>query len=66
MRHLPCSLLRWYETGVVEREPGLPLSLLGDLLWLLLVGGRDRLGEAEIIPSEMVLCWERWLEGRVL
>ena len=51
---------------MVEREPGLPLSLLGDLLWLLLVGGRDRLGEAEIIPSEMVLCWERWLEGRVL
>ena len=39
-------------------------SLLGDLLWL---GGRDRLGEGEIIPSEMVLCWERaWLDGRVL
>ena len=52
---------------MVERDPGFPLSLLGDRLWLLLLGGRDRLGEAEMMPSEMVLCCERaWLEGRVL
>ena len=49
---------------MVDLEPGLPESLLGDRLWL---GGRERLGEGEIIPSEMVLCWERaWLDGRVL
>ena len=54
------------QEGVVDLEPGLPESLLGDLLWLLL-GGRERLGEAEIIPSEMVRWPERACEeGRVL
>ena len=38
---------------MVDLEPGLPESLLGDLLWLLF-GGSERLGEAEIIPSEIV------------
>ena len=51
---------------MVDLEPGLPESLLGDLLWLLL-GGSERLGEAEIMPSEMVRWPERACEeGRVL
>ena len=30
--NLPCNLPKWYDTGVVDLEPGFPLSLLGDRL----------------------------------
>ena len=51
---------------MVDLEPGFPESLLGDRLWLLL-GGSERLGEAEIMPSEMVRWPDRACdEGRVL
>ena len=72
--NLPCPILpRWYDTGVVEREPGLPLSLLGDRLWLLLLlvtaccccGGRDRVGEAEL-DTAMAASDSARLEGSVL
>ena len=58
---------------MVEREPGLPLSLLGDRLWLLLLlvtaccccGGRDRVGEAEL-DTAMAASDSARLEGSVL
>ena len=62
---------------MVEREPGLPLSLLGDRLWLLLLlllllvtaccccGGRDRVGEAEL-ETAMAASDRARLEGSVL
>ena len=49
---------------MLDREPALPESLLGDRLC---AGGSERLGEGEIIPSDWVrACDSVWLEGRVL
>ena len=49
---------------MVDLDPAFPESLEGERLW---AGGRERLGEGDIMPSDAVLeCAKEWLEGRVL
>lgn len=39
-----------------DLDPALPESLLGERLC---AGGKERFGDGDIIPSELVLAWER-------
>ena len=47
-----CHLPILYDTGVVDRDPALPESVLGERLW---AGGRERAGEGEVGSS--LLGW---------
>jgi len=49
---------------VFDLDPALPESLLGDRLC---AGGKERFGDGDISPSELVRALDRvWLEGKVL